>query len=78
MVGVLLVLVDLMMRLLVIEKEGKLAIEDLIGNDPDREDIVFLGKSTGGIVALRRAVRHGEARRVLYVMTKVRLGQISG
>lgn len=35
MIGVLLILVDLLMRLLVVEKEGELAIEDLVGNYPD-------------------------------------------
>ena len=35
MIGVLLVLVDLMMRLLVVEEEGELAIEDLVGDDSD-------------------------------------------
>lgn len=35
MIGVLLVLVDLMMRLLVVEEEGELAIEDLVSDDSD-------------------------------------------
>lgn len=61
MIGILLILVDLMMRLFIVEKEWKPTIQDLVGNDPYGEDIIFLGESTGGVVALRRAVGHGEA-----------------
>ena len=78
MIGVLLVLVDLMMRLLVVEEEGELAIEDLVGDDSDREDIVLLGKGARGVVTFGRAVRHGEAGCVFYVAAEVRVGQISG
>lgn len=59
-IGVLLILVDLTMRLLIVEKEGEPAIEDLVGDDSDREDIIFLGEIAGRVVALGRAVGHGK------------------
>jgi hypothetical protein len=77
-VGVLLVLVDLAPGLLVEQEEGKLTVKNLVGDHPQRKDVVLLGKGLGRVEALRGAVGHGEAGSVVYFGRGLLLGQMAG